>query len=1519
MSFDIDIRALNAQSAQEALLKLAETLQDIEDKMSQLDKNSSAFKNLQKEALETAKAMGAMAKVVESIERANSTYSATLERSALAEKKLENEEARRVKTLSETALAEQKASLYAAKLEGQDIRNATAALRHAEILERRNQKLEQSIQPFNKLKNELAAVELSLKNAFAEGTTVADPKLAPVISQYRELAAQIQHVKEQMSLVSKGNVAIPAYSALTSQLREYEATLKNAIASGKVNEASLQKMASEYMAVKGNIANVDNEFKRLTDTMNNGTLVGRAFASFLGNTLAMAFTNILHNLNDFRRQISAMGVEMDGIRNTFAAGARGWREGGQEMEYVADMANRLGLNLQGVYQPYAKFMTSFTRSGGSIQQSRQIFEDLSTAMVSLHLNAAQMEGVFVALEQMANKSTVQSEELKRQLSNYLPGAFELAAESMGITAGELTELMKKGLVVSKDFLPKFAETVKNSLGKQVGIAVDQYNAHLNRMQSQTFIAQTNLGSAWNTATLPLIKFATEGLTAFNKLTKNLEQNAVAIGLLQTAFTAGGVAALGFAANTKVVTGALTYLKATAISTELIMNGLKASLLFLKSNWIVLSITAITAALYSVANAASKAKDKYAELAVQQRDAANHITGLLNEYSALHDVQNRSAEQQLAYNGLLMKLREEYPAILEYVQGHNISLRNLTEAQAEAIAQMTIEAKKKQALKTYTDELNDANTSLMTKIKQAGVAVSLVLRTVATGFVTFITGILQALSRLVAVSTGWISSAYDKAAAQAKKVPLVGNYLSDFLTTNANSWNAFSKGADNADKSLGDFNTRLWNVVKDQKAYLESGGVTWKDQQEAMGRLTDTLKALGQEQDKVKTSLLQAKSAMIGFNKESKKTKKEKTKKEKSPWENLASQISEKEDEIKSNLLLKNSVTDLVIEYSKLKVQQDNVNKQFKEMTTKSLKDAWTQLGEKIKDVETKIRNAILAHEDVSDLEKEYQELKKQQDFVTKSLQDMVKQQEESAKGWKAIEKAAREAEDIYKYMLSNSLNYTEASIKEAGAIASGLSKHVEYTKALQDTSSVMEITAENARKLAEDLVDNLFEPLKEGETMWDRFKDAGLSALKAILAEVIKTRGSLALKGFQAAAASNPTGNKFLSGILGFGSGVERAPLEGTRDNPTYGRNGGKWLGAFDKISRDGSGGTEEPFNWVEKAQESVRKLVALMNDDVASATQNAAVSLTNLKNPVETVKTSFDTAKTAVSTAAQTVTSLAATTTTSAPAIAATSTAITTMGAAVKPVVGDLTSAADSTSRMAVAAPIAAAGFGAMAASFSVLAPTAPLAATALQTITSPLGTIAPAATAAATAVGGLAVAMSALSVAMIPFVGGLMAPAAAAATAAAIAGGATVVGAGVAGANIATGFGQMVGGALSGAGNKLSGVSSVIPHAKGGVVNTPTTFPMQGGNVGLAGEAGMEVIAPARRMSNGDVGIGAVAPQVTVNNYANAAVEVIKRPDNEMEIKITELNAMLSSSRTNKGFENAQMRVSPRGRQVG
>ncbi|WP_336799463.1 phage tail tape measure protein [Kaistia sp. MMO-174] len=70
-------------------------------------------------------------------------------------------------------------------------------------------------------------------------------------------------------------------------------------------------------------------------------------------------------------------------------------------------------------------------------------------------------------------------------------------------------------------------------------------------------------------------------------------------------------------------------------------------------------------------------------------------------------------------------------------------------------------------------------------------------------------------------------------------------------------------------------------------------------------------------------------------------------------------------------------------------------------------------------------------------------------------------------------------------------------------------------------------------------------------------------------------------------------------------------------------------------------------------------------------------------------------------------------------------------------------------------------------------------------------------------------------------------------------------------------------IGGLLSGLVGSLGGVK---PFAKGGVVASPTYFPLSGG-LGLMGEAGAEAIMPLSRGPDGRLGVSGGGAPVTVN----------------------------------------------------
>jgi phage-related minor tail protein len=81
-------------------------------------------------------------------------------------------------------------------------------------------------------------------------------------------------------------------------------------------------------------------------------------------------------------------------------------------------------------------------------------------------------------------------------------------------------------------------------------------------------------------------------------------------------------------------------------------------------------------------------------------------------------------------------------------------------------------------------------------------------------------------------------------------------------------------------------------------------------------------------------------------------------------------------------------------------------------------------------------------------------------------------------------------------------------------------------------------------------------------------------------------------------------------------------------------------------------------------------------------------------------------------------------------------------------------------------------------------------------------------------------------------------------------------------------------------------------VPFAAGGVIASPITFPLAGGRLGIAGEAGAEAIMPLTRGTAGRLGVRAQGGTNAINVTFN-----VSTPDAESFRKSeTQLAAMLA-----------------------
>lgn len=146
------------------------------------------------------------------------------------------------------------------------------------------------------------------------------------------------------------------------------------------------------------------------------------------------------------------------------------KETASQLEYVNQLAKDLPVAREAAMESYGKFAVASRLSGVSASTGQSIFKSFSEAFTVLHLTEDAQKNAFLAVEQMYSKGKIQAEELRKQLGNYLPGAFEILAQAMGVTTAKLSQMMQNGEVGTEN-IALFANKLHEMFGAQVPAAM----------------------------------------------------------------------------------------------------------------------------------------------------------------------------------------------------------------------------------------------------------------------------------------------------------------------------------------------------------------------------------------------------------------------------------------------------------------------------------------------------------------------------------------------------------------------------------------------------------------------------------------------------------------------------------------------------------------------------------------------------------------------------------------------------------------------------------------------------------------------------------------------------------------------------------------------------------------------------------------------------------------------------------------------------------------------------------------
>ena len=244
-------------------------------------------------------------------------------------------------------------------------------------------------------------------------------------------------------------------------------------------ESGIKGVGNEAGAATGKVNQLDDQVSKIGGNSALIESLSNAFRALAAAVVVKEFIDANVELEKFERAMVLLKGSTEGAATEF--------------EYVRELSRRLGLELFTTADAYTSLTAATKGTLLQGQATRDIFEAVSIAMSSLGKSSADTQGALLAISQIVSKGNVSLEELRGQLGERLPGAFQLAANAMGMSTSELDKFVSSGNLTAEVFLPKFAAELKKTFGDVRDM--EGFTASLNRMKNALDEAYITIGKS----------------------------------------------------------------------------------------------------------------------------------------------------------------------------------------------------------------------------------------------------------------------------------------------------------------------------------------------------------------------------------------------------------------------------------------------------------------------------------------------------------------------------------------------------------------------------------------------------------------------------------------------------------------------------------------------------------------------------------------------------------------------------------------------------------------------------------------------------------------------------------------------------------------------------------------------------------------------------------------------------------------------------------------------------------------
>lgn len=344
-------------------------------------------------------------------------------------------------------------------------------------------------QGFSKIDTEVKKTKRSISDYAKQQQKLANSEKARMQST-SSLNRQIIRNREETKRVNKElrteerlvNKSVGAYAKLRIKLAQAEKEYLDLGTTQKASNAEMRRAQREVLKLRNLSDKLNTGIRRGYDDVGRYGKIWKKTGGILRASIGVFG---LYQGIQFAKSVFQDIKAIDGLNKALAQVTETTENFSKAKTFVANVAEEAGVEILGLTKSYTKFLAAAKTTNLTGAQTENIFRQVAKAGSVLGLSTDDINGSFRALEQILSKGKVQAEEIRGQLGERLPGAFQILAESMGLSTAELSKQLELGNVLSEEVLPKFAAQLEKTYG------LDQ----VDRVETLT-AAQNRLGNSW---------------------------------------------------------------------------------------------------------------------------------------------------------------------------------------------------------------------------------------------------------------------------------------------------------------------------------------------------------------------------------------------------------------------------------------------------------------------------------------------------------------------------------------------------------------------------------------------------------------------------------------------------------------------------------------------------------------------------------------------------------------------------------------------------------------------------------------------------------------------------------------------------------------------------------------------------------------------------------------------------------------------------------------------------------------